>query len=90
MTIQSHDDGTWTTEATEIEQDAPRFGRFSAMVSAAGKHGSYAGVMVNDRHLTVANAREFATALLGYADIAEQQAVSEVAFSSEMVAGALS
>jgi hypothetical protein len=89
MTIQSHD-GYWSTEATEIEQDHPRLMGFRAMVSAAGKHGEYAGVMINDSHLTITTARELAAALLGYADIAEQQAISEVAFSSEMVAGALS
>ena len=90
MTIESHD-GYWTTEAAEISQEggAPFYG-FHALVSAAGKHGEYAGVMINDSHLTITTARELAAALIMHAEIAEAQSLTEVAFSSEMVAGALS
>ena len=90
MIIESSD-GYWSTEGALIEQGAPLFGApWSAYVSAAGRHGSHAGVMLEDRHFTVTTARDLAAALLKYADIAEAQAISEVAFSPEMAGGALS
>ena len=91
MSIQSDDDGYWSTDAILTQRDKRPFGRFIVEVSAAGRHGEYAGVLIRvDGHATIAETRQLAADLLAHADIAEAQAISEVAFSSEMVAGALS
>ena len=78
MTIEFSNE-YWTTTAVLIEQNiSPLFGPWSGHVSAAGRHGEYAGVMFEDQHLTIATARALAAELLRCADIAEDQAVSEV------------